>query len=108
MTIQYIDFTTAPGLATIHDKKESAPSDAVAVSVDALMAFVNQSKRFQVARVDGTSFQVIDTIHRAEICAVADYQLADGQWTDDAEYRAMTIAVCLNQAKWDYRPTIIV
>ena len=63
--------------------------------------------RFQVARVDGISFQVIDTIHRAEICAVADYQLSDGQWTDDAENRAMTIAVVLNGTAWDYRPTIV-
>lgn len=63
--------------------------------------------RFQVARVDGTSFQVIDTIHNAEICAVADYELADGQWTDDAENRAMTIAVVLNGTAWDYRPTIV-
>lgn len=62
--------------------------------------------RFQVARVDGTSFQVIDTIHRAEICAVADYELADGQWTDDAEQRAIVIAHWLNVSAYDYRPTI--
>ena len=65
-----------------------------------------QSARFQAVRVDGSSFQVIDTTHRAEICAVSDYELADGQWTDDSEYRAMTIAACLNQSAWDYRPTI--
>lgn len=63
--------------------------------------------RFQAVRVDGTSFQVIDTTHRAEICAVSDYQLADGQWTDDAANRAMTIAACLNLSPWDYRPTIV-
>lgn len=68
---------------------------------------MTQQSRFQVARVDGSSFQVIDTIHRAEICAVSDYQLADGQWTDDAENRAMTIAVVLNGTAWDYRPTIV-
>jgi hypothetical protein len=66
---------------------------------------MTQQSRFQVARVDGTSFQVIDTIHRAEICAVADYELADGDWTNDAENRAMTIAVVLNQSAWDYRPS---
>lgn len=64
--------------------------------------------RYQVFVVNGTNFQIVDTIHNSEICEVSDYELAEGQWTDDAEYRAMTIAVCLNQAKWDYRPTIIV
>jgi hypothetical protein len=63
--------------------------------------------RFQVFVVNGTNFQVVDTIQRAEICEVSDYEFADGQWTDDAEYRAMTIAACLNKAAWDYRPTIV-
>lgn len=68
---------------------------------------MTQQSRFQVARVDGTSFQVVDTTHRAEICAVSDYELADGQWTDDAQNRAMTIATVLNGTAWDYRPTIV-
>lgn len=66
----------------------------------------NPNNRFQAIRVDGTSFQVVDTIHRVEICAVADYELADGAWTDDAQNRAMTIAACLNESAWDYRPTL--
>lgn len=68
----------------------------------------NPNNRFQAIRVDGSSFQVIDTIHRVEICAVSDFEIDnDGNWTNDAQNRAMTIAACLNKAAWDYRPTLI-
>lgn len=64
------------------------------------------NSRFKVHKFRDALFIVVDSTTGNEICAVSDYELADGQWTDDAENRAMTIAVVLNVTSWDYRPTI--
>jgi hypothetical protein len=65
----------------------------------------NPNSRFKVHKVDGSTFIVADSTTGNEICTVSDYETADGDWTNDAENRAMTIAVVLNQSAWDYRPS---
>lgn len=63
------------------------------------------NSRFKVHKSSSSLFIVADSTTGNEICAISDYETADGQWTNDAENRAMTIAVCLNQSAWDYRPS---
>ncbi len=40
-TVQYIDFTTRPGYATIWDSRDGAPADAVPVRVSDLYALAH-------------------------------------------------------------------
>ena len=65
----------------------------------------SNNHRFKVHKVDGSTFIVADNTTGNEICTVSDYETADGDWTNDSQNRAMTIAACLNKAAWDYRPS---
>jgi hypothetical protein len=65
----------------------------------------SNNNRFKVHKFSASVYIVADSTTGNEICALSDYETSDGDWTDDALYRAMTIAACLNKAAWDYRPS---
>lgn len=73
MTIQYIDFTTKEGFATIWDSLDGAPADAVPIDVAALYRLAHPSNRYSVDDVGGGDFQIVDTHEGWEVCMITSH-----------------------------------
>lgn len=71
--VQYIDFTTLPGVATLWDTIEGAPDDAVPIELDELRALAHPSTRYEVQDVGGGDFQIVDTVEGWEVAMVTSH-----------------------------------
>ena len=59
-------------------------------------------KRFKVHKIDEKTYIVVDSTTGGEYAVVREYETANGQWSNDVFYRALTIAFLLEP--WDYSP----